>query len=147
MVLTGFIMLLAGFVTCLVLFLGNLDLFSQIGTYGLGGYVQRFFDKQYLNSDKVIFIIAVVALILGVVLYFIGRAKNKKNDIDNPIVPTKFKKFFRDAKGEFKKIVWPGFPTVVRNTIATLVMCAIVGAIIVVIDLGLSAIVDLLLSL
>lgn len=147
MILWGFIMMLAGFLTCLVLFLGNLDLFSQIGAFGFGGYVQRFFDKQFLNANKVIFMIALVAFLLGVVLYFVARAKNKKAGEDNPVIPVKVKKFFRDTRGEFKKIVWPGFPTVVRNTIATLIMCALVGAIIVVIDLGLSALINLLLGL
>lgn len=147
MILWGFIMLAVGFITCLILFLSNLDLFAQIGEYGFGGYVQRFFDEQYLNSNKVIFMIALVALVLGVVLYFIGRSKNKKNGVDNPVIPVKVTKFFRDTRGEFKKIVWPGFPTVVRNTVATLVMCALVGAIIIVIDLLLSGLINLLLSL
>ncbi len=147
MILWGFIMMAVGFVACLILFLSNLDLFAQIGTYGFGGYVQRFFDKQYLNADKVIFVIALVALVIGAVLYFVARAKNKKAGEDNPVIPVKVKKFFRDTRGEFKKIVWPGFPTVVRNTVATLVMCALVGVIIVVIDLGLSALINLLLSL
>ena len=147
MILWGFIMLLAGFVTALVLFLSNLDLFAQIGTYGFGGYVQRFFDKEFLSSDKVIFIIAVCAFVLGVVLYFLGRSKNKKAGEENPVIPSKVKKFFRDTRGEFKKIVWPGFPMVVRNTVATLIMCAIVGAIIVIVDLLLSGLVNLLLGL
>ncbi len=146
MVLWGFIMLLAGFVTCLVLFLGNLDLFSQIATYGFGGYVNRFFDVLYLTSDKVIFLIGAALLLVGLVLYIIGRVKNKGAE-KNPVIPVKVTKFFRDTRGEFKKIVWPGFPTVVRNTVATLIMCAIVGAIIVVIDLGLGWLVDLLVNL
>lgn len=147
MILWGFIMLLVGLLTCLVLFLSNLDLFAQIGTYGFGGYVQRFFDTQYLNANKVIFMIAVVAVLIGAVLYFIARAKNKKAGEDNPVIPEKVKKFFRDTRGEFKKIVWPGLPAVARNTVATLIMCALVGAIIVVIDLGLSALINLLLGL
>lgn len=147
MILWGFIMLLVGLLTGLVLFLSNLDLFAQIGTYGFDGYVQRFFDTQYLNANKVIFMIAVVAVVIGAVLYFVARAKNKKAGEDNPVIPVKVKKFFRDTRGEFKKIVWPGLPTVARNTIATLIMCAIVGAIIVVIDLGLSALINLLLGL
>ena len=147
MILWGFIMLLVGLLTCLVLFLSNLDLFAQIGAYGFGGYVQRFFDTQYLNANKVIFMIAVAAVLIGAVLYFIARAKNKKAGEDNPVIPAKVKKFFRDTRGEFKKIVWPGLPTVARNTVATLIMCALVGAIIVVIDLGLSALINLLLGL
>ena len=147
MILWGFIMMVVGFVACLILFLSNLDLFAQIGEFGFGGYVQRFFDKQFLNANKVIFVIALVAFVIGVVLYLVARAKNKKAGVDNPVIPVKVKKFFRDTRGEFKKIVWPGFPTVVRNTVATLVMCALVGAIIVVVDLGLSVLINLLLGL
>ncbi len=146
MILWGFIMLLAGFITCLVLFFGNLDLFSRIGELGFGGYIEAFFDKENLTTNKVIFLVAMVVLLLGIVLYFVGRAKHK-GDEKNPIIPTKVSKFFRDTRGEFKKIVWPGLPSVVRNTIATLIMCVIVGAIIVVVDLGLSALVNLLLEL
>ncbi len=147
MIIWGFILLLAGFITCLVEFLGNLDLFSNIAAAGFGGYIAAFFDKQYLTSAKIVFMIAAVATVLGAVLYSLGRAKNKKSGEKNPIIPVKVSKFFRDTRGEFKKIVWPGFSTVVRNTIATLVMCAIVGAIIVLIDLGLGYLVNLLLNL
>ncbi len=56
-------------------------------------------------------------------------------------------KYFRDLKGEFKKIIWPTFPTVVRNTGVTLAMCAIMGLIICVIDFGLSKLVELFVSL
>ena len=56
-------------------------------------------------------------------------------------------KNFRDLKGEFKKIIWPTFPTVVRNTGVTLAMCAIMGLIICVIDFGLSKLVELFVSL
>ncbi len=59
----------------------------------------------------------------------------------------RFAKYFRDLKGEFKKIIWPTFPAVVRNTLVTLGMCAFVGVIVALIDLGLSALVNLMLSL
>ena len=147
MILWGFIMMLAGALTCLVLFLSNLDLFSKLGQLGFGPYVQAFFAKQYLTSNKVMFVIALLAVVLGLVLYFIARAKNKKAGVDNPIIPAKVKKFFRDTRGEFKKIVWPGLPTVARNTFATLIMCAVVGVIIVVIDFGLGKFIELLLKL
>ncbi len=59
----------------------------------------------------------------------------------------RFLKYFRDLKGEFKKIIWPTFPAVVRNTLVTLGMCAFVGVIVALIDLGLGALVNLMLSL
>lgn len=56
-------------------------------------------------------------------------------------------KYFRDLKGEFKKIIWPTVPTVVRNTGVTLAMCAIMGLVICLFDLGLGALVNLLVTL
>ena len=47
---------------------------------------------------------------------------------------SKFKKYLRDLRGEFKKIIWPTPKTVARNTVITLVMCAIVGAFVSAID-------------
>lgn len=53
-------------------------------------------------------------------------------------------KYFRDTKGEFKKIIWPTLPTVVRNTSVTLAMCAVLGIVICLFDFGLGALIDLL---
>lgn len=53
-------------------------------------------------------------------------------------------KFFRDTKGEFNKIIWPTFPAVVRNTGVTLAMCVLLGLIICVVDIGLSALIELM---
>ena len=69
-------------------------------------------------------------------------AKEKK-----PGFGKKVGKYFRDLKGEFKKIIWPTMPSVVRNTGVTLAMCAVLGVLICVFDLGLSRLIDLLVSL
>ncbi len=145
MILWGFIFLAAGFLTCLILFLSNLDLFSKIAACGFGGYISAFFDTKYLTTAKVLFLIGAAALILGLVLYLVGRSKNK--DADNPVIPAKVTKFVRDTKSEFKKIVWPTFPTVVRNTGVTLAMCAVTAAIIIIVDTILGQLVGLLLGL
>ena len=60
---------------------------------------------------------------------------------------TRMAKYFRDTKGEFKKIVWPTFPTVLRNTGVVLALCVVLGVIICLVDFGLGALVDLMLSL
>lgn len=39
----------------------------------------------------------------------------------------KIGKFFRDCKGEIKKIVWPTSKTVFRNTLVVLVTIAVLG--------------------
>ena len=145
MILWGVIFLVGGFLTSLILFLSNLDLFSQMKSLGFNGYVQAFFDKANLTTGKVLFLIGVAAFILGLVLYLVGRAKCKAEN--NPVIPAKVSKFCRDTKGEFKKIVWPTFPSVVKNTGVTLAMCALTAVIIVVVDMGLGQLVNLLLNL
>ena len=60
---------------------------------------------------------------------------------------TQKKSWFKGLKAEFKKIVWPTFPAVVRNTGITLAVCAMLGLVICLFDAGLSALVDLLLKL
>ena len=64
-----------------------------------------------------------------------------------PGLGTRMAKYFQDTKGEFKKIVWPTFPTVLRNTGVVLALCVVLGVIICLVDFGLGALVDLMLSL
>ena len=54
--------------------------------------------------------------------------------------------FFRDYKSEIKKIVWPGFKEVLKNTLIVLIMCLIVGVLIWALDFGLLKLLELLLS-
>ena len=58
-------------------------------------------------------------------------AKNEKKK--NPVF-SRFFKFFRDLKGEFKKIVWPTKKQVINNSLVVLAMIVIVGALIWVLD-------------
>lgn len=57
------------------------------------------------------------------------------------------KKFFRDVKGECKKVIWPDKKMVLKSTLIVLVSIAVVGAVIALIDLGLSQIVKALVAL
>jgi len=145
MILWGFIFLVAGLLTSLILFLSNLDLFGRIAELGFGGYVAAFVDAANVNAAKVTFLVAALVAILGLVLYLIGRAKNK--DEENPVIPVKVKKFFRDVRGEFKKVVWPSFPSVVRNTGVVLAMCAVTAVVIVAADALLGELINLLTNL
>ncbi len=145
MLLWGFIFLVAGLLICLILFLSNLSLFSLIGQVGFGGYIKAFFDKQFLNTGKTVFLIGAVMLILGLVLYLVGRSKAPADE--RSVIPVGVRKFFRDTKGEFKKIVWPTFPSVARNTGVVLAMCAVTAVVIVLVDIGLGQLVNLLLNL
>ena len=54
--------------------------------------------------------------------------------------------FFKDYKSETKKIVWPGFRDVLKNTFIVLVMCLIIGLLIWLVDYGLGKLLELVLN-
>ena len=58
-----------------------------------------------------------------------------------------FKKFWKDFRGEIKKITWTGAKTVLKNTGVVLVSVAVVGVVIYAIDQGLSFLVSKLIEL
>ncbi len=61
-------------------------------------------------------------------------------------IPKRIVRFFRDYKSEIKKIVWPGWKDVVKNTFIVIIMCLIVGAFIWVVDFGLAKLLELVLG-
>lgn len=69
------------------------------------------------------------------------ESKNRKS------IPARIAAFFRDYKSEVKKIVWPGFKDVVKNTVIVLIMCLLIGIIIWVLDFGLGNLIDFLLNI
>ena len=73
------------------------------------------------------------------------KTSSKSDKKDQKDKKTK-KSWFKGLKAEFKKIIWPTLPTVVRNTGVTLAMCAVLGLVICVIDFGLGALVNLLVN-
>lgn len=72
-----------------------------------------------------------------------GKKPEKSDKKKKPGIFRRIGKFFRDTKSEFGKIVWPTFPSVVRNTMVTLALCAVLGVGIWLVDTGLSALIDL----
>ena len=143
----GFLLLVGGFSACLIFFFSNMtDIFGYIQSVGFGGYVSMFFDPDTLSTAKVAFVIVALLAVLGLVLYIIGRIRNKGEE-KNPIIPAKVSKYVRDTKGEFKKIVWPSFSTVVKNVGVVLAMCAVTAVVIILVDSISGMLVDLLLKL
>ena len=55
-------------------------------------------------------------------------------------------RFFRDYKSEVKKIVWPGWKDVLKNTLIVIAMCVVVGAFIWLVDFGLGKLLELILG-
>ena len=138
----GFIAVIAALVAIVICVLSNLNMFSDLTALGLGKWLDRFF--AFITPQKVVFFIAVAVLVIGIYCYFAGRAKAKKDDEKIGLIPPSVAKFLRDTKGEFKKISWPTFPAVVRNTGVTLAVCALLGLAIILIDAGLGALIELL---
>lgn len=138
----GFIAAIAALIVILICVLSNLNMFSDLAAMGLGNWLDRFF--AFITPQKVVFFIAVAVLAIGIYCYFAGKAKAKKAGEATSFVPAKIAKFARDTKGEFKKISWPTFSSVVRNTGVTLAVCALLGVAIILIDAGLGALIELL---
>ena len=69
----------------------------------------------------------------------VAAAKSGKGSI-----PKRFVRFIKDYKSELKKVVWPSWQSVVKNTVIVLIMCLIVGVVIWVLDFGLSKLLDVL---
>ncbi len=72
-------------------------------------------------------------------------AKKKENPFKK--MGSAIKKFFKDFKGEWKKVTWPSGKTVLNNSIVVIVIVAIVGIALLAVDTGLSSIIDGLVSL
>ncbi len=143
--LIGIILAFAGALAALVLFLSNLHIFADMKALGFGAWLARSFAPENISGDKIALFIAVILLIVGIVLFFVGKARAAKSGAADATT-TKGVKFFRDLKGEFRKITWPTVAATTRNTGVTLAMCALMGAFICLIDLGLGQLIKLMLG-
>ena len=62
--------------------------------------------------------------------------KNKENIFVRIIKA--IKRFFKDLRGEVKKITWPNAKEVLKGTLVTIVCIAIIGVVVFLVDLGLT---------
>lgn len=51
-------------------------------------------------------------------------------------------KFFKDVRSELKKVIWPTRQQLINNTTTVLVVCLLVGALIWIVDQGLTKVVE-----
>lgn len=72
-----------------------------------------------------------------------GSAKNKSQKKQ----PNKVAKYFKDLKSEFKKVVWPTKEQTLNNTAVVLATLVIFGIFVTLCDLGLGALLKLILNL
>lgn len=69
-------------------------------------------------------------------------SKNKKGNVFKRMW-ARIVKFFREYRSEVKKVIWPSFRTVVKNSVVVLVIVVVMGALIGLVDMGLGGIVNL----
>ncbi len=102
-------------------------------------------DINYLLPAIIITVLLFVTTIAGVAHLLIAD----KLEVAGTKKPTLLRRvitFFRDYKSEVKKIAWPNFKFVVKNTFVVLVICAIIGAFIWLLDWGLGELLGLILG-
>lgn len=146
MIFWGFVMWFVGAVAAIMsLLVSAQGIADKLEFFGWT-YFAHLVNPAYLTTRKVVFAVGLLLVIVGLIVFFIGRAKVRRTGEQEKAGAGAIK-FWRDAKGEYKKITWPTFKTVVKNTGITLIMCALVAVFIILVDIGLSALVDLFLKL
>ena len=66
------------------------------------------------------------------------KAKKEKAEKDGKKKAHKARRYWKDFRGEIKKIVWPDFKTVMKNTGIVLLTTVIIGAMVWILDYALS---------
>ncbi len=121
------------------------------------GSVTQFVDTRPLETvtsvSKELFflpalLVAVGAFVLSVISLLVSDYAEvlESNGAKLPIL-RRILNFFKDYKSEITKIVWPSRKTVIRNTVVVLIMCAVVGIYIWLLDLGLAKLLGLILGI
>ncbi len=100
----------------------------------------------YLGIAPLLIAIAIFLTLGAAVAYLLTADKLACMESAEPklTIPQRLVKFLRDYKGEVKKITWPGFKTVVKNTVIVLIMCAVIGVFVWAIEYGLGALLNLI---
>ncbi len=102
------------------------------------------------NGISFVLITAIVILLFAIIaaayLFIDDYLEVKASNGNKKTIFKRVCSFFKDYKSEVKKIVWPGFKDVAKNTAIVLAMCAIVGAFIWLLDFGLGKLLELVLG-
>lgn len=97
------------------------------------------FSPYFTYAVVALFLAAIAAIAYMFIDDYIAvlASKGSKKPVAKRVI-----QFFKDYKSETKKIVWPSFRDVVKNTCIVLIMCLIIGALIWVVDLGLGSLLN-----
>ena len=99
----------------------------------------------YNDTFIVLFVLSMAFVLFTAVSIFVTDfVAVRESDGAKKILWKRFTSWLTEYKGEIKKITWPTFPVVVRNTIIVLILCAVVGLFIWAEDLGLGQLLKLI---
>ncbi len=88
---------------------------------------------------------SVAAFVMSIVTLFVNDyAEVLESKGAKKTLAKRFVAFIREYKSEIKKISWPSFQTVLKNTLIVLIVCLIVGAFIWIEDFGLVNLIKLI---
>ncbi len=99
----------------------------------------------YNSTFIVLLCVSIAAVVLTIASILLADyVAVKESNGAKKVLFVRFKAWLLEYKSEIKKTNWPNFKTVVKNTGIVLVMCLVVGIVIWLADLGLSALMKLI---
>lgn len=101
------------------------------------------YEPFMLITAIVLFAFTAVAVAYLLIDDYLEVAASKGSKLT---IPKRVVRFLRDYKSEIKKIIWPGWKDVLKNTAIVLAICLVIGAFIWVVDYGLAELVKLILG-
>ena len=104
-------------------------------------------NVTYLISVALVTVALFVCVAFGIAHLLLDDYILVSRSKDKLTIPKRVVRFVRDYKSETKKIVWPGFKEVLKNTVIVLIICLVVGVFIWAIDFGLGELLLALLAL
>ena len=100
--------------------------------------VRNLANIQFTELAMVLTACAIAFVVFSIITIFVNDyAEVLESDGAKKPLAKRFVAFIREYKSEIKKIRWPDLKTVVKNTVIVLIVCAVVGAFIWVLDFGL----------
>ena len=119
--------------------------FSDIKAYVDWRPVTKVTELSFNGLAAVLTWCSIAFVVFSIITIFANDyAEVLESDGAKKTLVQRFVSFIREYKSEIKKISWPSFKTVVKNTIIVLIVCVVIGLFIWLIDYGLGNLVKLI---
>ena len=142
--ITSFISALIGGIVMLVIALSRVTAYADLRPMQITGAASLSYAPIVLIAAIVILAFGIVGVIAWLVNDYLEVLASKGQKLT---IWKKIKKFFTEMIAEIKKIIWPGPKDVVKNSVIVLILCAVLGAFIWIVDYLLGLVVDLVTKL